>query len=57
MGYGDLVFLTVMAVLVGLIAWYYLSPKKYRRYPGSDDNGSHMRPERNGDGPSDGGGD
>ncbi len=57
MGYGDLVFLTVMAVLVGLIAWHYLSPKKYRRYPGSDDNGSHMRPERNGDGPSDGGGD
>jgi hypothetical protein len=49
MGYLDMVFLAVVALLVGLIAWTYLGPKKRRRYDGSDDYGSHMRPERNDD--------
>ena len=55
MGYGDLFLLAIMGLLVGLILWHYLGPRKRRRYDGSDDNGSHMRPERNEDGQGGGG--
>ena len=55
MGYGDLVFLTIMGLLVGLLALHYFGPKKRQRYDDYGDNGDHMRPERNDDGQGGGG--
>jgi len=43
-----MVFLAVIGVLVCLIGWHYLGPRKRRCFDGSDDYG-HARPERNDD--------
>lgn len=58
MGFKDMVFLAILALLAGVIAWTYLGRRKSgksRRWQGYKDNGSHMQPTRNDDGQSGGG--
>ena len=58
MGYGAMVFLAVMTLLVGLIVWSYFPPNTpawWNRWWGYRDNGAHTRPERNDDGQGGGG--
>ena len=54
MAYGDMAFLLIIGLLIGLLVGHYLAPRKPRRHLGDEDNGSHMRPERNDDGQSGG---
>jgi hypothetical protein len=54
MAYGDMAFLLIIGLIIGLLVWHYLAPRKPRRHLGDEDNGSHMRPERNDDGQSGG---